>query len=104
MRELTLLVYCASPALAGRYLLSKRPILSKSNAYHLATLTVHRSRRLRRLLGFEITKSKGQIHDIRTFARISYYHYSIVKRFIQVQKGSIFSIAFLCLRFTVLKL
>lgn len=80
MRELTLVVYCASPALAGRYLLSKRPILSKLNAYHLATLTVHRSRRLRRLLGFEITKkSQEYIHDIRTFARISYYHYSTVK-------------------------
>ena len=40
----------------------------------------HTSRRLRRLLGFEITKkSQEYIHDIRTFARISYYHYSTVK-------------------------
>lgn len=40
LRLLTL-VQCASPALAGRYLLSKRPIPSKLNAYHLATLTLH---------------------------------------------------------------
>ena len=53
MRESSLLVYCASPALAGRYLPGKRPIPDKLNAHHLAALTVHTSRRLRRLWGFE---------------------------------------------------